>query len=546
MSRFLARARQGRRPWTAGVVVAVAATALAPLPGSPAAAAPPSTSSACQRQQNNSYAKLLACVRVEGVRRHQAALQAIADANGGNRFSGFAGHAASVDYVVGTLRAAGYTPVVQTFDYLAFEDRGGSVLQQVGPGQVNYTEGTDFGVITQSDPGDVTAAVTPVDLQLGLGNTSTSGCEAADFAGFPAGNIALLQRGTCTFELKAENAAASGAVGIVIFNQGNTADPSRTGIPAVTLTANNTSGIPVLGTTYALGATLANTPSLTMRVFADTLRQVLPTANVLAEKKGTNNANVVMAGAHLDSVLAGPGINDNGSGSAAILETAVQLAKVKPVNTVRFAWWGAEESGLVGSTNYVNGLSQAEKDRIALYLNFDMIGSPNYIQMVYDSDQSGFVAPVPVPPGSVAIEDLLESFYTLRNEPYDDAEFSGRSDYQAFILNGIPAGGLFTGAEVPKTPAQATIWGGTAGAAYDPCYHAACDTYANNSNHALEVNADAVAFAVLTYAFSTESVNGVVGLPVPGSDDFVIPAPAGPEGTVGSGGGAAEVLSATS
>ena len=117
---------------------------------------------------------------------------------------------------------------------------------------------------------------------------------------------------------------------------------------------------------------------------------------------------------------------------------------------MRFAWWGAEESGLVGSTNYVNGLSQAEKDRIALYLNFDMIGSPNYIQMVYDSDQSGFVAPVPVPPGSIAIEDLFESFYTLSGEPYDDAEFSGRSDYQAFIHNGIPAGGLFTGAEVPQ------------------------------------------------------------------------------------------------
>ena len=223
----------------------------------------------------------------------------------------------------------------------------------------------------------------------------------------------------------------------MIFNQGNTTAADRNGIPAVTLTANNTSGIPVIGTTYALGVTLADTPGLRMRVFANTLRQILPTYNVLAEKAGANDDNVVMAGAHLDSVLAGPGINDNGSGSAAILETAVQLAKLKPENTVRFAWWGAEESGLVGSTNYVNGLSQAEKDRIALYLNFDMIGSPNYIQMVYDSDESGFEAPVPVPPGSIAIEDLFESFYTLSDEPYDDAEFSGRSDYQAFINNGI-------------------------------------------------------------------------------------------------------------
>ena len=140
-------------------------------------------------------------------------------------------------------------------------------------------------MVTQSDPGDVTAAVTAVDLQLGLGNTSTSGCEAADFAGFPAGNIALLQRGTCTFELKAENAAAAGAVGIVIFNQGNASTPDRQGIPAVTLTANNTSGIPVIGTTYPLGETLSSltVQGLRMRVFANTIREIKTTYNVLAE-----------------------------------------------------------------------------------------------------------------------------------------------------------------------------------------------------------------------------------------------------------------------
>ena len=317
----------------------------------------------------------------------------------------------------------------------------------------------------------------------------------------------------------------------MIFNQGNTTDPSRQGIPAVTLTANNTSGIPVLGTTYALGATLAGTPGLVMRVFANTLRQVLPTFNVLAEKTGKNDDNVVMAGAHLDSVLAGPGINDNGSGSGALLEAAEQLANIKPQNTLRFAWWGAEESGLVGSTNYVNGLSQAERDRIALYLNFDMVGSPNYILMMQDADQSSFVAPVAVPPGSTAIEDLFESYYTLVGEPYDDSAFDGRSDYQAFIVNCIPAGGLFTGAEVPKTAEQAAIWGGTVGAQFDPCYHQACDTFANNSDHALSVNADAIAFAILTFAYSTETGNGVPGMRIPGQGGSELPAPAGPEGT---------------
>ena len=254
-----------------------------------------------------------------------------------------------------------------------------------------------------------------------------------------------------------------------------------------------------------------------------------PQQNVIAELRGSNNGNVVMAGAHLDSVEAGPGINDNGSGSAVLLELAHKLAKLKPENTLRFAWWGGEEAGLVGSTAYVEGLSQAERDRIALYLNFDMVGSPNYIFMVYDADESTFEAPVAIPDGSIAIEDVFESFYTLLGEPYDDTEFSGRSDYQAFIENDIPAGGLFTGAEEIKTAQQASIWGGTVGAQFDPCYHTACDTFANNNDYALDVNADAVAFSVLTFAYSTQTVNGVAGKRVPG--EFAIPAPAGPEGT---------------
>jgi Zn-dependent M28 family amino/carboxypeptidase len=520
--RGLARALRRARSLAVVVVVGVVVS-----PSGQALAQP--SQADCDARANNTYPKIFECVRLDQVRAHQAALQAIADDNDGNRFSGFPGYDASVDYVVEKLEAAGYDPEVQTFDYLAYEVVGPSALEQVAPDQVTYVEGTDFGPITQTDPGDVTADVTPVDLQLGLGNTSTSGCETADWAGFPAGNIALLQRGTCTFELKAENAAAAGAVGIVIFNQGDTDAEGRNNIPAVTLTANNTSGIPVLGTTYALGVTLSQTPGLRMRVFANTLRQMLPTSNVIAEKPGENADNVVMAGAHLDSVLAGPGINDNGSGSAVILEAAEQLAHVDTRNTLRFAWWGAEESGLVGSTNYVNGLSQAEKDRIALYLNFDMVGSPNYVFMTQDADQSSFVAPVAVPTGSVAIEDLFESFYTLRDEPYDDAAFDGRSDYQAFIVNDIPAGGLFTGAEVRKTAEQQAIWGGTVGEQFDPCYHEACDTFANNSNHALDVNADVIAGAILTYAYSTQSVNGVPGKRVPGN--FRLPAPAGSEGT---------------
>ena len=225
-----------------------------------------------------------------------------------------------------------------------------------------------------------------------------------------------------------------------------------------------------------------------------------------------------MAGAHLDSVQAGPGINDNGSGTAAILEVALKLAKHRPENTLRFAFWGAEELGLIGSEAYVADLSQAEQDRIALYLNFDMVGSPNYVFFIYDGDNSDAVGAGPGPAGSAQIETLFESYYRQVGESWKGTDFSGRSDYGPFITEevGIPSGGLFTGAEGVKTAEEAAIWGGTAGQPYDRCYHLACDTFANVNLKALDVNSDAIAYAVLTYAYSTASVNGVPGKPVPG------------------------------
>jgi Zn-dependent M28 family amino/carboxypeptidase len=487
------------------VTVAVIAAALVlPLSGGPADAG----RAACERRNNNTAAKLLECVTLEGVREHQAAFQEIADENGGNRFSGFPGYDASVDYVVERLEAAGYEPEVQEFDYMAFRELGPSSLEQTAPETVTYEQGTDFGVIDQSDPGTVAAPVTAVDLQLGLGNTSTSACEPEDFTDpdFPDGHIALVQRGFCTFEQKAENAAAAGAVGMVIFNQGNMDNDERLGIPAVTLSANNTSGIPVIGTTYALGEDLAGVDGLEMRLVVNSERVLRPTYNVLAETRRGDDGNVVMVGAHLDSVSAGPGINDNGSGSGAILEVAEQMKKVKPTNTVRFAWWGAEESGTVGSDLYVGGLTDAERANIALYLNFDMVGSPNYVRFIYDGDGSAFE--LPGPDGSGAIEALFEDFYAGRGLASEPTEIDFRSDYSAFFENDIPFGGVFTGAEDIKTPEQVAIYGGTAGEQYDPCYHEACDTFENNSDEVLDLNADAIAFATLTYAMDASSVTG--------------------------------------
>ena len=460
----------------------------------------------CANRNNDSLRKVLDCVTLDGVLEHEQALQDIADDNNGTRASGTSGYADSIDYVRDRLRDAGYTTTRQTFDFFKFTDLGGSELQQTAPGTVTYVEDTDFFATPHSEEGDpVTAAVTPVDVQLGLGNTSTSGCEAADFAGFPTGNIALIQRGTCTFELKGENAAAAGASAILFFNQGNTADPSRTGLPAVTLSNGYTGGIQALSTTYARGVEFVNTPGLVMRLHANVTRVPATTQNLIAESRGGDPNNVIMAGAHLDSVPAGPGINDNGSGSSALIEVAEQMSRLDLPNKLRFAWWGAEEDGLVGSTQYVSLLSEDELADIEMYLNFDMIASPNYGLFIYDGDGSGF--DLEGPPGSDDIEHLFERYFAERDIPSEPTEFSGRSDYQAFILNGVPAGGLFTGAEVPKTAAQVDKWGGTPGLAYDPCYHSACDTIDNLDHTALSINSDAIAYVMYLYAKGKEVIN---------------------------------------
>jgi hypothetical protein len=521
-------------------LTAVGATAALLMTASPQAvsAAP---ASACETRNNNTYQKLLDCVTLEGVREHQAALQKIADNSSdpvypGTRAAGTVGYDRSVEYVAGLLRKAGYVvtldPVDITFNFPA-------QLRQLTPAPpADY----ETGVFTGSGSGTVEAGqVIPVDINISGDRASTSGCEAADFAGIdwsgPA-DIALVQRGTCFFGTKAYYADQAGAEAVIIFNQGNTpdrealivADATSVDPPIPGAPGPVTHTIPVVGASFADGVALAR-PGSTAFV------KVLPAEtrsdfNVIAELPGKNTNNVVMAGAHLDSVIEGPGINDNGSGSAALLETALNMANLKPENTLRFGWWAGEEQGLVGSADYVAGLSQAERDRIALYMNYDMVGSPNYIFMVYDADESTFPAPegVTIPPGSAAIEDLYESYYTAIGEPYDDTEFSGRSDYEAFILAGIPSSGLFTGAEEIKTPEQQAIWGGEVGQQFDPCYHEACDTYENVDLHALEVNSDLIAFAMLTFAYSTESVNGVPGKKVPGPT-FTLPTPAGPEGT---------------
>jgi len=458
-------------------------------------------------------------VTLEGIREHQAAFQSFADASGGSRVSGGAGgFDASAQYVYDTMAAAGYDVSFQEFTFTFVGDRTPPLLERITAPAVTFVDGVDYATMSYSGSGDSgEVAVVAVDLIVPspAPNSSTSGCEAADFGGFPVGAIALMQRGTCPFRTKALNAQAAGASGAIIFNEGN---PGRTAIIFGTLSPPQVI-FPVVGATFALGNNLRNgvlsgPTGVTAHLKTDMLAEVRTTRNVIAETPDGDPNRVIVVGAHLDSVTRGPGINDNGSGSATILEVAEVYAEQGrvPRNKLRFMWYGAEEFGLIGSTFYVNSLSLAERDQIEMMLNFDMVGSPNFVRFVYDGDNSAFPpgpgGVQPGPAGSGTIEQVFSDYFASQGLAYEPTPFNGRSDYGPFIGVGIPAGGLFTGAEGAKTAQQAIVYGGTAGIQYDPCYHLACDTFAGTGGGtapglgltALDQMSDAVAHTVLLFS----------------------------------------------
>jgi Zn-dependent M28 family amino/carboxypeptidase len=442
-------------------------------------------------------------VKLKDIRRHQQDLQTIATYNGGTRAAGEPGFEVSTKYVVKQLHKAGYHPTVQDFPFDYYKEKTPAVFDR--PGGPSYVYNTDYATLDFSGSGDVTAVATAVDpAGAGLG----SGCEAEDFTGFPKGNIALVKRGGCDFAVKAGNAQNAGAAAIAIYNDG--ASPDRMG--PVQGTASTPWQIPVIGPTYRLGTELvqaATSGTLRLHIKTDTFSERRTAHNVIADTGRGRADNVVVLGAHLDSVTTGPGINDNGSGTATVLTIAEQIHKLgKGIkNKVRFAFWGAEEEGLLGSEYYVAHLTAAQKARIALNLNFDMLGSPNGVRGVYDGDDSQGAGTNP-PAGSGAIEKVLLDYYGNRRLATSPSEFNGRSDYGPFIDNGIPAGGLDSGAEGIKTEAEAKIYGGQAGVAYDPCYHQACDTYTNVNTTILDQLADGAAYAAQVFAGSTLPVNG--------------------------------------
>ena len=414
----------------------------------------------------------------------------------GSRVSGTAGYDDAADYFAGLLEDAGYEVTIQPFAYDLWEELSDPVLDPVDPDLDPYPpyELDGFATMEYSGAGDVTAQVAEAD---------NFGCDPADFGNTDfTDKIAVIERGVCYFSEKAVNAENAGAIGAVIYNDEARQDAflGTLGSPVV--------DIPVVGSSYAVGRELVDNNALVRLVVDSVMHYDVQTSNVIAETPNGRDDRVVVVGAHLDSVAAGPGINDNGSGAATILEIALQMAalEIEPRNKVRFAWWGAEESGLIGSQYYVDNLSKREIKNIALNLNFDMVASPNYVRFVYDGDGSD--TPLAGPNGSANIESVFNKYFSDQGLPVEATAFDGRSDYGPFIDAGIPAGGLFTGADEDKTEEQAAIYGGTAGEPLDSYYHTADDDIDNINEDVLEEMADAAAHAIQTFAMTTSAVNG--------------------------------------
>ncbi|HVH22573.1 MAG TPA: M28 family peptidase [Pseudonocardia sp.] len=463
--------------------VVVAACSPAPAPAPPATSAPPATPAPDQGLPG----RLVGAVTGDGVYRHLQELQRIADANGGNRALGTPGYDASVDYVAGVLRAAGYavdTPEFTAHRFSVQEQRltvDGTAVPTLALG---YSPATPAG-----------------GLRAPLAAAAGEGCDAAALTGVPRGAVVLVRRGTCTFAQKSTVAGTAGAVGLLVVN--NEDGPLSDG----TLGERPPGAVPTAGLSRADGEALFGRTGAPVELVLNTTVSELRSRNVIAQT-GTGNADqVVMAGAHLDSVAEGPGINDNGSGSATLLEVATQLGPTPPVtNAVRFAFWGAEEEGLLGSTAYVQGLDEADRGRIALYVNLDMVGSPNAGYYVYDGDNSDNVGAGPGPNGSATLERVLVESLAAAGAPAAGTDFDGRSDYGPFIEAGIASGGLFTGASEPMSAGDAQRWGGDAGKPHDACYHQACDRIDTIDRTALDRNADATAATLARFALSTDGL----------------------------------------
>lgn len=450
----------------------------------------------------DTFARNLAeAVDVDGMSVHLQALQDIADANNGNRAEGTPGYDASLEYVVKVLRNKGFEVDTPKFTRLAITREGAQSVTVAGR---SYAL-SQASLLTTTPRGGLNAAT--------VRPQNAAGCEASDYGAVAAkGAIVVVDDTDCSIVDKHDAALAEGAVGLLVVSVPG-ADGSPQGLFETGYYRGLSLPVGVVGET-ATDSALRKAGKAQVKLALETKAVEVESRNVVAQTKTGDTSNVVMVGAPLDGVAKSAGINDNGSGVAAVLEIANQLgAEPDVTNAVRFAFWGSRQAGLAGSTRYVQGLTRNQLNDIALYLNFELLASPNAGFFTYDGDQSGQANPdLPssdVPEGSEGIERTLGGFVNLAGKRPADMPLGYAADYSPFLTAGVPIGGLTTGSTGKKTEVQARLWGGEAGVVFDPTYHTARDSVDAVNRAALAIMGNAAAFAVGTYAMSVDGINGV-------------------------------------
>jgi Zn-dependent M28 family amino/carboxypeptidase len=451
---------------------------------------------------------------------HLNALQNIATTTNGNRAVRTAGFNQTLDYITNYLAANTNLKVTKTF----FNLRSFQLLRN--PTLISTVNGI---VTTHIYSTNLAAAefyhaqyTTSVDISSDVLLTAIPdvGCSDADWLAAnppPAGLVALVKRGTCTFQEKVTLASKYNVAALLIYNDGSTSN----NIQPIYINLGQNNRVPTLFLSYTLGQSLANaannplqTATVRLNILTDSAFN--PVGNICADTLTGDPTQTIIVGSHSDSVTAGPGINDNGSGSAANLALATTLSRLLQTPDyaaynyrVRFCWWGAEELGLLGADFHVTEAKQSTVvgERISDYLvniNLDMLGSPNFIFGIYEGSTAPANTPAAARPGSIKMTTLFQGWFNDNQLPWDPTGFDGRSDYGPFLAAGIAAGGLFSGADGVKSVATrnryAALLGsslaGTAGIRLDICYHQACDTTANINQFALEKMVQASAYAV--------------------------------------------------
>ncbi|KAA1251191.1 M28 family peptidase [Mycobacterium simiae] len=468
------------------LLICVPAGCSAPNPAPPAAAA-------------DLGRALAAKITADAMFIHLRALQAIANSHNGNRAAGTPGYDASVDYIMKALRDKGFEVSTQQFERLSNVSQGKPALTVAGR---SYPVDQASLLVRTAPAGLTGQPVRP---------SQPAGCAAADYPPLlPKGAIAVVDDTRCSVGDKQNSAVAKGASALIVVSE-----PKGQGSPPTLFTPGYynqlTVPVAVIGAEAAAALGRATTA---VRLVLDAENVKITSRNVLAQTKTGAPGEVILVGARLDSPPGSPGINMAGSGVAAVLETALQLGPLPAVsNAVRFAFWGAEQERPNGAMEYVFGLDNEQLNNIAMYLNFDMLGSPNAGFFTDDGDQSGPLGPGvasgDVPEGSAGIERTLGGYLNLAGKRPADMPLTINAGYRPFLVAGVPIGGMTTGASQTKTNVQARLWGGQPGVAFDPNYQSPRDTVDNIDREALAVMGSGVAFAVGSYAQSIGGVNGV-------------------------------------